>query len=386
MKKTIIWIVIILVVVGLGVWASKSKNPNSVSAEVIKIGQMSGQSGLGAEIGAEEKNGALLAVEEVNAQGGVGGKKIEMVSEDAPGLDLKRGAAAAKKLIAVDNVVAIVGPQWDGNGEVVAAISSADKTPVVSPNVSTYIESKVNSPYFFVTWPKNEVGIRELLKFAQNKGWKKIAIVQPANFSFWLFTANLVEKNAPEFGITVVAKEMGTDYAVTDYRTLISKAKAKSPDAFFGAFAELECVFLAQSKELGAPLPLLSTESAGTPKALSECPELMQNRLYFATPSQSHGYDQFEKAYEARFNLKPLSPSAVTSYNAVLVLAEVMKGLVESGQEINRENVRSGLEKVRFEGSVSIPLIEFDDKGFVETPVEAFEMKTVREGKFVKAE
>ncbi len=385
MKKTI-WIVVVVVVVALiAVWFW-GKDAKEASGEPIKIGQMSGLSGVGSEIGEEERNGALLAVEEINARGGIDGRPINLISEDTPNLDLKQGASVARKLITVDNVLAIVGPQWDGQGEVVSSIASDQKVPVISPNVSTDVEAKIDSPYFFTTWPKNEVGIRELLRFAKERGWKKIAIVEPANFSFWLFTSNLFEKNAKEFGVEVVAKEMGADYNIVDYRTLILKAKSKKPDAFFGSYADLQCVFLKQSKEMGAELPLLSTESAGTPKTLEECPDLMKNRLFFATPNQSNGYEKFEKSYETRFKKKPLSPSAATSYNAVLALAETIGDLIKSGKDVSRENIKIGLENVEFAGGVSIPVIKFDEKGFIETPLGSFEMQTVKDGEFVRVE
>jgi len=381
MKNKIIWIVVAVVVIGGLIWANKKELS---SGEVIKIGQMSGLTGIGADIGEEERNGALLAVEEINAKSGIQGKLIEMISEDAPPFDMRAGASVVEKLISIDKVLAIVGPQWDGMAEVVAAISASRQTPTISPNASTDIESKINSPYFFTTWPDNEVGIKALLKFANERGWKKIAVVQPANFSFWLYTTNLLEKNAPDFGIEIVSKEMGTDFNVVDYRTLITKTKSKNPDAIFGSYADLECVFLKQSKELGLEVPLLSTESAGTPKALEECPEFMNNRLYFATPGQSHGYDVFAKSYDKRFGRKPISPSAVTAYNAVLVLADVMSDVIDSGQQITRENIKNGLDNVKFEDGVSMPIIEFNDKGFVITPPEAFEIRMVQDGKFTK--
>lgn len=384
--KIIIWLVVIALVIW-GISSFSKKTPvTPASGEVIKIGQMSGLTGIGSDIGVEERNGALLAVEEINARGGIAGRAIDLVSEDSPPFDLKQGVSVSRKLISVNNVLAIVGPQWDGQSEVVASVSGQEKVPVISPNASADIETKIDSPYFFTTWPKNEVGIRELLKFAKERGWKKVAIVQPANFSFWAYTASLLEKNAPEFGIEIVAKEMGTDFSVVDYRTLIAKAKLKNPDAFFGTYADVECVFMKQSRDLGLAIPLLSTESAGTPKALADCPDLLKDRLYFSTLAQGNGYDKFAEAYEKRFDQKPLSPSAVTAYNAILVLSDVIENLIKSGKEVTRENIKVGLDSIKFENGVSMPVIEFDEKGFVITSPEAFEMQTVRDGQFVKLE
>src|SRR3989344_6602039 len=110
MKKSLIWLLVIaiLLIVG-GLWSTKKPNsgPASTSNEPIKIGQMSGLTGVGSDIGQEERNGVLLAVEEINAGDGIGGRVIQMISEDSPALDLKQGAAVAKKLMTIDNVLAI---------------------------------------------------------------------------------------------------------------------------------------------------------------------------------------------------------------------------------------------------------------------------------------
>lgn len=383
MNKKGIWIVIAIVAVIVIILVS---NHRSNFSEAIKIGQMSALTNIGSDIGEEERNGTLLAIEKVNAGGGVDGRQIQMISEDTPAFDVKAGAAAANKLIAVDGVVAIVGPQWDSEGEVLASISADKKVPVISQNVSTDIESKINSDYFFVTWPDDEVGIRAILQFAKDKGWKKIAIIEPANFSFWSYTANLMQKNASEFGISIVSKEMGTDISNVDYRTLLSKAKLQKPDALFGSFADIQCVFLKQSKEQGLNLPFLSTDSAGNPKPLAECPDLLNGRLYFSTPSQGHGYTEFVQAYEKRFGAKPQTSSAVSAYNAGLVLAEALKNLDKAGKEITRENVKTELSQIQFTGGVSMETIQFNDKGYVVTQPQSYEMRTVKEGKFVKAE
>lgn len=387
MNKKAIWSLIVVIVVAIGalsVYLGRGHETGNI--QPILIGQMSGLTGTGADIGAEERNGTLLAIEQINERGGIAGRKLQMISEDAPPFDLKKGASAAQKLISADNVMSIIGPQWDGQGELMASMSASQKVPVISQNVSTDIESKISSPYFFVTWPSDEEGIKKLLGFAQLKGWKKISIIQPANFSFWLFTTNLMKQNAAAYGIEIISTEMGNDFGNVDYRTLITKTKARKPDAVFGAFAELECAFLKQMQEQGMNVPLLSTDSAGSPKAIVQCANLLEGRLFYATMSKGNGYDAFAAAYTTRFGHGPISPSAATAYNAVMVLADVMKKLDASGTPITRENIRAGLKEVDFKDAVSIGEIRFNDKGYVITPSDAYQINMVKAGKFVKAE
>ena len=146
--KKIVWAVVIIILIIIGFKVLNQKPTASVSNQPIKIGQMSALTGIGADIGEEERNGTLLAVEEINARGGISGRPIEMISEDTPAFDLKQGVSVAEKLIEVDKVLAIIGPQWDNQAEVVATVAANKKVPAISQNASTDIEAKIHSPYF----------------------------------------------------------------------------------------------------------------------------------------------------------------------------------------------------------------------------------------------
>lgn len=366
---------------------------NSIkSQETVKIGQISALSGFGSDVGQEERNGALLAVEYVNSNDGINGKKIEMISEDVSIDKLKVTSSAIQKLVNIDKVLAIVGPQWDDAASIAVPLSKDLKIPIISPNSSPQVEEKVVSDYFFGTFYSDEIGIKTILKFAKEKGYKRIAIVQPANFGFWKYTSDLMKNNAESYGAEIVSEEYGNDLANTDYKTLIAKAKQSNPDAVFGSYAELECPFVQQAKNQDLNVPLLSTESAGTVKVLKDCPSTVEGSLYYSTPRQDSKYDEFEKAYVARFGSKPLSSSAVTSYDAILVVAEAMK----NSKDINsanaedltlvRNSIRDEVAKIRFVKGSSMSEIIFDQKGFVVTKVDAFMIKGVKGGEFGKIE
>jgi branched-chain amino acid transport system substrate-binding protein len=355
---------------------------DSKSSEIIKIGQVSSLSSVGSDIGVEERNGALLALEEINAKGGIKDKQLEMISEDSSEDKIRNAASVFQKLVNVDKVIGIVGPQWDGSGTVAVSMSKELKVPVISPNVSPQVEKDVNSEYFFSNFYSNEVGIQVLLEFAKEKGYKNIAIVQPANVSFWEYTSRLFRENAPDYGITVVSEEYGTDFLNSDYKTIITKAKQKNPDALFGSYSDLECSFLKQAKGQGLNVPLLSTESAGNPKVLKDCPEVLEESLYYSTPKQYENYKDFESKYEKRFGTKPLSPTAVTAYDAMMILVQA----IENADSLDRQSVRNELEKIEFKKGYSMPEIKFDELGFVITNKETFTVKTVKNAEFVDAE
>jgi ABC-type branched-subunit amino acid transport system substrate-binding protein len=130
-------------------------------------------------------------------------------------------------------------------------------------------------------------------------------------------------------------------------------------------------------KELSLNIPLLATESAGNNAALDICPELLPN-IYFSTPVQIDAYTAFAARYKARFGHEPQFISAVTAYDAMMVVAEGLKKTNGEGGVA----LRDAIAATKIPG-VSLPTISFNQKGFVTTPEDAFHMQTVKDGKYV---
>lgn len=356
------------------------KNTPSVEKEVVKIGFISAQTGIGASIGQEELKGAELAVEGVNKNGGVLSKIVTLIIEDVSLDKLKNAGSATLKLINVDKVVAIVGPQWDEPVSAILPIINKAHMPTISQNVTRDVKSAQTSDYFFSVFPDHQVSINTLLKLAQQKGWKKIAIIRPLNAGFWEFTRNLFIASAPKYGIAIIGDENVGNPLTTDFRTVIIKIKAKNPDAVFVVLADPgECVFLKQAKELGLHQPILSTESAGNAASLGQCPDLLEN-LYFSTPTHGAAYAPFAERFKEKFGNEPQFPSAVMAYDAVrIVLHAFEKTGGKSGKAL-----RDAIAGIRDYAGNSLSNITFNEQGFVITPENAFEIQTIRKGVFIK--
>ncbi|TXG93362.1 MAG: amino acid ABC transporter substrate-binding protein, partial [Rhodocyclaceae bacterium] len=103
--------------------------------EPVRLGFIGGLSGRVADLGESARNGFQLAVEQVNAAGGVNGRRIEMLVKD-DGQDPAKARQAAEALVAA-GVVAIIGPVTSAMAEPVLAAATANGTPVVSPTVTT---------------------------------------------------------------------------------------------------------------------------------------------------------------------------------------------------------------------------------------------------------
>ena len=102
------------------------------SSETIKIGAIGPLSGAVAVYGVEAKNGIELAVEEINAAGGINGKKVEIISEDDEG-NPEKSVNAYKKIVTKDKAKIIVGSLTSGCTQAIASLAQAQKVLLVAP-------------------------------------------------------------------------------------------------------------------------------------------------------------------------------------------------------------------------------------------------------------
>ena len=126
-------------------------------------------------------------------------------------------------------------------------------------------------------------------------------------------------------------------------------------------------------------VPVLSTEGSGDYYALSQCSKSMEN-LYFSYPKETSEYALFAERYDKAFGASPNTPSVMTAYDALKIIAKSL----ESTNGEGGEKLQKVLAQTKSYKGVSLNDISFDELGFVATPPDAFEMRTVKDGKFVK--
>jgi branched-chain amino acid transport system substrate-binding protein len=375
-KKTLI--IPVLAVIVIVMVAFKLQTGDS---STIKIGSISSLVGTGSAIGQEERNGALLAVEQINGKGGIDGRMIELVSEDLSFDNLKLAPAVASKLADVDKVHAVVGPQWDEPTEAAISYLEKSKIPTVSGDVTRNIERDKSYEYLFSTWYDNRVGIEKILAYASSTGIKRVAIIRPVDGGFWKYTADLFTQYAAEYGVTVIDDVSLSNPFTTEYRTTLTKIKAKNPEAIFIVVTDpTQCPFMKQVRELGIQAKILGTEASGSYSSLAACGDLLGN-LYFGTPAVTTSGQSFESAYEKRFGRKPQYPSAITAYDAVGVIAKAL----EETDGARGEELRNAIARTKAYRGASQEEITFDEKGFAITPSSAWQVSGISGGAFVKA-
>lgn len=370
-------IIIVIILIGMRLSPASKKETG-----VIKLGGISALTGVGSSVGEEERRGTQLAIEEINARGGVKGQKLELISEDVSIDKIKNAVSVARKLIDIDKVTAIVGPQWDEPAFPILPITEAAKVPMVGPENGPMLKAERDYQYFFSTWYDSKVGIREILRFAQKKKITRVAIVKVLSSGFWEYSATILKNEAPNYGVTIMDEvDMGNPMTL-DFKTNLIKIREKNPDAIFIVTNDYnQCTFLKQAEQIGYKGIILGTESSGDPISISQCPTLLEKR-FFSTPAQSDNYKSFAERFKTRFGEYPRFPSAATSYDAAMIIADSLEQSNLQGGEVLRDIIA----KTQKSNGVSLESISFDKKGFVNTPENAFEMRTVKDGKYVKAE
>lgn len=345
------------------------------SDDRIRIGGAFGLSGNCAEWGEGEKKAAEMAVNEVNATGGVNGKKINFIIEDTQ-CENKTTVNAIKKLISADGVQAIIGPTWGDAYQGASALLNASKVVGVSPD--TAMEAleleKQSVDYIFSTYAPQRKEIEALQKYAASVGITNSAMVWDQD-SYSTMMTRLFKEAAPARGITIIDEhEMPTGNQ--DFRTIIAKIKSARPDSIFISFLapHTKASFLKQVKELAYKGVILSAADIQDESVLKSFGSLMDGVIY-TYPIATAGQKAFRDAYYAEYKENPQGPAAVNAYDAIRIVVEAMRSGAKTGEEI-----RDAFLRIRIKGAF-IDDLGFNEKHQIEGG--SFEVKTVRNSAFV---
>ena len=337
----------------------------------IKIGVISPLTGPAASFGVSQKNGAELAIDELNAKGGINGKKIVSIYEDSQ-LDPNKALSAFKKLISVDNVPVVIGQGSTTEILALAPASDQSKVILVSPGASG---AKItgSGKYIFRLSPSDAFQGTMASGFAAKKGYKKGAIIY-VNNDWGNGLKDGFEKDFKSGGNDIVTSE-AIEPAAKDFKTVLIKVKSKSPDfVYIPIHPDQAGVLLKQAKELGTKLQFIGADSFSEKSILTVAGNSAEG-VVFTMPAKTSGvaYDEFQKKYKAKFN-SDASYIAAVAYDAVVVTA---KAISESGSDA--EKIKLNLQGVKgYQGASGD--ITFDKNGDVIN--KKFDLMTIVNGEY----
>ena len=292
----------------------------------IRIGASLSVTGTYAKPGTQQKEGYDVCVDELNAKGGLLGRKVEFVVYD----DQSMPATAVKlyeKLITEDKVDAVMGPYSSAVSEAVANVTEKYKKVMVAPLAATTSIFKKGRKYIFMVITPAENYLDGLIDMAAKRGLKTVAIINEDTLFPKASAAGTAEA-AKKRGMQVVLQE-AYPKGNTDFSALLVKIKAANPDVIAaGTYFDDAVAITRQMKELNVNPKMFGLTVGGD---LPEFYDLLkQNAEYVYGSTQWDetlpypGQKEFLAAYTKKFKHEP-SYHAAAGYAGCLIYGEAVK-------------------------------------------------------------
>jgi branched-chain amino acid transport system substrate-binding protein len=309
---------------------------SKLNPDEIRIGEYGSLTGSQATFGISTQNGIQLAVDEINAAGGVNGKQLKVIVMDDRGSP-PEAAVVVTKLITQDRVQVILGEVASSLSMAVAPICQARKIPMISPSSTNPKVTQFGDYIFRVCFIDPFQG-QVMADFSMNNLKAKTAAIfrdQKSDYSMGL--ADFFIKRFKEKGGTIVSDQSYVAGDI-DFKSQLTNIREKKPDVIFtpGYYTEVGLI-AKQARELSVKVPLLGGDGWESTK-LYEIGGKALDGCYFSTHYSSDSTDpkvqEYLKKYQARFGQVP-DALATLGYDAAGVLVAALKNAKSlSGSDI----------------------------------------------------
>jgi branched-chain amino acid transport system substrate-binding protein len=324
MKKQFSFIVPVVAALAL-LLAGCNKPPGG--GDSIKVGEFASLTGKEATFGTSSHEGTLLAIEEINAAGGVLGKKLQLLTED----DLSKPgepATVVNKLISRDGVIAMLGEVASSRSLEAAPICQQNKIPMISP-ASTNPQVTETGDYIFRVCFIDPFQGTVMANFAtKTLKAKKIAVFTDVKSDYSKGLAKYFKDQFTASG-GQICSELDFNGGDKDFKAQLSAIKASNPDGVFipGYYTDVALICI-QAKQLGLNVPLFGGdgwESDQLVKIGQEAVEGQYFSTHYAPDVASEKSKNFVTAYEKRYQGKVPDAMAALGYDSAMLLADGLK-------------------------------------------------------------
>ena len=324
-------------IAGCGGNSSSTSNANEA-----KVALLTTTSGAAAAYGESIKNGAELAVAQVNAD--ANNVKINLLVEDTKG-DKNEAINAMNKVISKDKVVAVIGPML--SGEMMAAGPIANKNKIVALGTSTTAEGITDiGEYIFRNAVPESLAVDAAIRQAHKVlGYKTAAIMYSNNNDQMVSVNNTAKKALESEGVQIVATETFADKD-TDFSAQLTKIQQAKPDIIIVASLYQEgALIMKKMRELGMNQPVVGSNGFNSPAFIKNAGAAADGAIV-GTPWFPNKDDQkvrdFRKAYVEKYGHEP-DQFAAQAYDAVFLYEAALKA---AGSTTDREKFRNALKGI----------------------------------------
>lgn len=350
-----------------------------IGKEPVRVGFVAQLTGVQAELGVQERNGVQLAVAEINAAGGIGGRPVQLVVRDD--LGTPEGARAANRDLIALGVVAVIGHATSGQTVAGLSVTNPARVVMLSPSATTPQLSGREDYFFRVIYSLEDRAHALARHIYQTRNITQIAVIYDAdNAAYAKAYEEMFAKHYQSMGGNLTAKFDFPSRAQPDFSPMVKQLQASEPAGLLIIAADIDTALIAQrARLLNWTIPLFTTSWAQTKTLVSDggqAVEGLELEIASAANKQAQDYLDFRTRYQARFGQAP-SFGAVLGYEAAKVMATALRRTGGKADGLQQELI--GIKN--FKGLADT--FSFDRYGDVMRP---FYLGVIRNGKYVAVE
>ena len=346
--KKILCMMLALVMMACMVACGGAQGDNS--DDVIKIGGIGPLTGSYANYGTSVRNGAKIAVDEINAAGGIDGKQIELLFEDSQA-DPESAVSAYGKLMD-DGMDVSLGGVFSGETASITAAAVADDVLLLTPSGSADKAIEGNDKAFRVCFYDSYQGAAAANYIKDNEMATEVGVLYESDYDYSVGLYEAFVAECEKLDLSIVETQTFTTTTATDFSTQIDALVASGVKlVFMPIYAEEASTFLTQAKgKFGSDVYFFGADGLdGILGKVEQDPTIANNVLMltpFAADSEDPMVKNFVEKYEAAYNATP-DQFAADAYDALYVI----KAVVEKTGSTSGEALAKAMTEVTVEGT-----------------------------------
>ena len=349
-----------------------SSSSAKASGDSITIGTVTTNSGTAAAYGEAEVKGFELAVSEINAKGGINGKKVKLESMDDKG-DATEASNASNKLAGDNNVLAVAGPTISATTAAVAPLADQSKLVTIAPAATS--DSIETGNYLFRTCFKDSYQGEVAARFAaENLKVKKVAVLYGTGDPYSSGVGEAFAKAAEKLGLEVVDKESSSSADDTEYSAQLQKIQASGAELLYAPYyySVAGPYIIPQARSVGFEGYVMGPDGYDGLKLTGD--KSQYNKTYYTThysadDNTNTKVQDFIKSYKSKNNAEP-NTFAALGYDTIYMIKQAIE---KAGENATREDVRNAVAGMTFDGVTG--KFTMDKSGSPTKSVTVLEMK-----------
>jgi branched-chain amino acid transport system substrate-binding protein len=314
--------------------------PGVQAQNTIKIGIITDKVGVAKPYAEPVTDGAIFAANEINAKGGVLGKKIELQIEDDQGKP-DVSATMARKLVE-DGAVFILSLSLTPATQQAQSVTLETKTPHLTPsNSGDTLTTQINNPYFWQTGPLGSTQIATLLSYARARNYKQVALVGD-NSDLGQLLAKFFRMGLEKAGIQVVSEEL-IPRGATTAEPQMQKVRAAKPQALIsaGVLTAENVLMLKAYRQMGLKMPILASYNFSVPVYMSVAQGLIDGVTFVdAYDPDKPAVKQFVAGFKKAMGKEPYNLNGY-GYDGMYLVADAIRRAGSTDKEKIREAMQA---------------------------------------------